>query len=315
MKIPESRFQSSSSKAPKRLFALLLITVAAGLLVGGTFLVLRSRMPLFAVRETERPVSAIELWNTGAYRDVVNTTTEQLREYPLDPTALSLRGFARFYLAVQAVDSERRHDLLVGSVQDLRRRLLLPDEELIAEVHYVLGKAYYHRGQFFYDMAIDELEIALEAGWEQLDLLEYLALASRDLGRTDAAIDYFETAIEAGDEAIHKVALAGVLIAERRYSEADRLLSEAIEQTSDVTLLQEALLSLGRSYRQQERHTAALDTYQRLLAVNESSAAARFGMGEVYLALGERERARFEWREALRLDPNHIESLQRLQEY
>jgi tetratricopeptide (TPR) repeat protein len=58
-----------------------------------------------------------------------------------------------------------------------------------------------------------------------------------------------------------------------------------------------------------------LDTYQRLLQVNESSAAARFGMGEVYLAQGERERARFEWREALRLDPNHIESLQRLQEY
>ena len=122
-------------------------------------------------------------------------------------------------------------------------------------------------------------------------------------------------AIELGDEAIHRVTLADILIGEGRYSEADALLSRAIDQTEDTTILQDALLSLGRSYRLQERFDESIDVYQRILEINESSAEAHFGIGEVYLAQGEQDRARFEWREAIRLDPNHIESLQRLQEY
>jgi len=37
-------------------------------------------------------------------------------------------------------------------------------------------------------------------------------------------------------------------------------------------------------------------------------------MGETYAAMGDSNLARFEWREAVRLNPNHIESLQRLQD-
>ena len=315
MQIPESRFEPHRARAPRRVLLLIIVTMAAGVLVAGGFLLWRARTPILAINQTERPQTAIELWNAARYDEVIDVATEQLAQYPLDATALALRGFSRFYLAVQAVESERRHTLLVGSVQDLRRILLVEDPDLEDQIHYVLGKAYFHRGRYFYDAAIDQLEAARQEGLIQLDLLEYLALASRDIGRVDEAERYFREAIETGDEAIHKVSLAGMLVEQERFLDADRLLDDAIAQTEDVTLLQDALILLGESLRNQARHEEAIGVYRRLLEVNESSAEAHFGIGEVYLAEGEQDQARFEWREAIRLDPNHIESLQRLQEY
>ncbi|MCG8481492.1 MAG: tetratricopeptide repeat protein, partial [Spirochaetales bacterium] len=278
-------------------------------------LLVRARSPILPIAATVRPQDAIELWSTGDYEEVVRVTTEQLLEFPLDDAALALRGFSRFYLAVQMVDLNERNDLLLGAIQDLRKALLIENHELETEIRYVLGKAYFHRGLFFYDSAIEELQRARELGLEQLDLFEYLALAYRDLGRFDESIEFFQLAIALADEAIHKVSLADILIDLSRYNGADRLLAEVVEETADVTLLQDALLSQGLSYRRQGRHADALSAYERILELNESSAEAHYGMGEVYLAQNETDRARFEWREAIRLDPNHIESLQRLQDY
>jgi len=291
------------------------VAIASGAIVAGVFLLIRFRTPIFAIRQTERPQTAIELWTNQEYAEVVAVTTDQLTEYPLDSTALSLRGFSRFYLAMEEVAGDRRNQHLEGAVRDLRRVLLLPDIELAPEIHYILGKASFQRGEFFYDTAIDALERAHSLGIERLDLLEYLALASRDVGRVDAAVGYFREAIDVGDEPVHRIALAELLIREQRYDEADQLLRNVVRNSEDPTLVQDALLSLGESLRAQERLGDALQVYEQTLEINESSAEAHYGIGEVYLARGEPDRARFEWREAVRLNPNHIESLQRLQEY
>lgn len=316
MKVPSSRFGPDSRRAHwPRVLMVIGIALLVALVAMFALLVARQRTPLLAIGQTERPQDAIALWNEQDYEGVVEVSTEQLVEFPLDPTALGLRGFSRFYLAMQAVNSDSREQALIASIRDLRRVLLTDVAELEPEVHYVLGKAYFHRGEYFYDAAVRHLERARALGWNRLDLLEYLALASRDLGRREDAVRYFREAIEQGDEPVHRIALADVLIADSSYREADVLLSRAIAQTSDSTLIQDALVSLGTSLRLQERWNAAMDTYRRLLEVNEASAEAHYGLGEVYLALGEQDQARFEWREAIRLDPNHIESLQRLQEY
>lgn len=294
---------------------LLSLAVISGMIVAAGLLIFRSRSPILAIGQTERPMDAIVLWNEGRYREVIDIASDQIEDYPLDSTALSLRGFSRFYLAAEEVDHETRDLLLVGSIRDLRRVLLLPDVELAGQVHYILGKAYFLRGEFFYDSAIEELSAAREAGIERLDLYEYLALASRDIGRLDDSIGYFTRAVEIGGEAIHQINLAEVLMRRERFFEADELLIRTADATEDITLLQEALLTLGESYRLQARPDDAIDAYRRILEVNESSAEAHYGLGEAYLLKGEGDLARFEWREAVRLNPNHIESLQRLQDY
>ncbi|MFW5796408.1 MAG: tetratricopeptide repeat protein [Alkalispirochaeta sp.] len=316
MRIPESRF----SAAPRRrkgsgAVLIIVLSLLVALVAAVVVFLYRARTPIFPIADAEATEDIVELWNTGQYDGLLDEAEERLDEFPLDETALALRGFTRFYLAMQEVNEEQRQTLLNGTVVDLQRVLLLDEPEMEGEVHYVLGKAFFHRGRFFYDAAIEKLLIAREMGVHQLDLLEYLALASDELGRSSDAIAFFREAIEMGDEAVHKVNLADILIEEGRHDEAEELLDDTIEGTSDVVVLQHALDSLGRSYRRQERWEDALDAYRRLLEVNESSVRARFGLGETYLAMGENNLARYEWREAVRLDPNHIESLQRLQEY
>ena len=317
MRLPESRFRvhKSTGRTGSRVFTVVLLAVVAGIVAAVAVLFVRARSPILPLASTTRPQNAIELWGAGDYDGVVRVTTEQLLEFPLDGTALALRGFSYFYLAVQMVNLDERNEALLGAIRDLRRALLLESHELETEIRYVLGKTYFHRGPFFYDSAIEELGRARELGLEQLDLFEYLALAYRDLGRFEESIEHFRLAIALADEGIHRVSLADIMIDLSRYDGADRLLTEVVESTSDVTLLQDALLSLGLSYRRQGRYSEALFVYERILELNESSAEAHYGMGEVYLARNETDRARFEWREAIRLDPNHIESLQRLQDY
>jgi tetratricopeptide (TPR) repeat protein len=315
MKIPSSRFQTHRAGTSRRLVLLLSLTVVSALLVAAGLLIVRSRSPILAIGQTERPMDAISLWNEGRYQEVIEIASAQIDDYPLDSTALSLRGFSRFYLAAEEVDHETRDALLVGAIRDLRRVLLLPDVELLGQVHYILGKAYFLRGEFFFDSAIEQLTAARERGVDRLDLYEYLALASRDIGRLDDSIEYFVQAVEIGGEAIHQINLAEVLLRRERFLEADELLIAIADETEDITLLQEAFLILGESYRLQERPDDAIDAYRRILEVNESSAEAHYGLGEAYLLKEEGDLARFEWREAVRLNPNHIESLQRLQDY
>jgi len=316
MRIPESRFSTASRRRNGAGVAIIVVvSLLVALVVAVVVFLYRARTPIFPIADAEETEDIVELWNTGRYEPLLEEAQTRLEEFPLDETALALRGFTRFYLAMQEVNEEQKQALLDGTVVDLNRVLLLDEPELLGEIHYVLGKAYFHRGRFFYDAAIRELRAAREIGIEQLDLLEYLAIASNELGRGEDAIGYFEDAIEMGNESVHKVNLADILIEEGRYEYAEDLLRETTESTSDLAVLQHALDSLGTSYRAQERWEDAIAAYQQLLDVNESSVRARFGLGETYLAMGENNLARYEWREAVRLDPNHIESLQRLQEY
>lgn len=299
----------------RRVTTIIVVAVSAALVAGVAILAVSSRLPLLPGVESARSLDAIELWELGRYEEVVTVTDEHLAQYPMDATALTLRGFARFYLGMREVETDARQTYLIGTIQDLRRALLLPPGSLEAETHYVLGKAYFHRGRFYYDSAINQLLTAESEGMRRLDMYEYLALAHRDLAEPEAAVGYFTTAIRIGDEAVHKITLADLQIERGEYSAADALLNDVISRTNDPTLSQHALLSLGRSLRRQERFDAAAATYRELLEVNPASAEAHFGLGELNLARGENELARFHWREAVRLDPNHIESLRRLQEY
>lgn len=314
MRLPESRFTSSRRKTSGAV-VIIVIALLVALVAAMVVLFLRSRTPILPIADTENTEDLVALWNQQEYIEVVELATIRLDEEPLDETALSLRGFSRFYLAMQEVNEERIQSLLIGSVQDLKRVLLLESPRLEPQIRYILGKAFFHRGRFFYDETIQELQRARALGIEQLDLLEYLALASEELGRTDDAIAYYREAIDFGGEPIHQLSLADLLIQQERYLEADQLLEEALGTSSDVGIMQHGLLSLGLSFRKQRRWDEAEATYKRLLELNQSSAEGHFGLGETYLGMGDSNLARFEWREAVRLDPNHIESLQRLQEY
>ena len=77
---------------------------------------------------------------------------------------------------------------------------MLPNVPLQPEIHYILGKAYFHKGKFYADLAISHLLKARELGYVAADMNEYLGLAYSLVARFGEASDYFLKAVEKNDK-------------------------------------------------------------------------------------------------------------------
>lgn len=262
--------------------------------------------------ELERAVAA---WNDGRIDEVLATTDRILEIRPLEPRALALRGFAQFQAALDVSDGERRDEMLVEATVALRRVLLAdPDARLRAEVDYTLGRVYYHRGAYFFPAAIVHLTDAETHFGDRIDRLEYVALAQQGVGDVAGAEETMRDVLSRTNDPVHGLVLGEMLVETAQFREAADVLSRVVDSGVEGSVRRDALLAFGWAQHGLGTFGAARETLELLIAEAPGFADARFALGEVFLALDEPERARFEWREAVRLDPNHIESLQRLQE-
>lgn len=315
MRLPETRYQPISSRSISPLIIILAILLLASLIGALVIYIARSESPLFALWDKREEQTALESWKNGDYNEVIEILDTELNEHPMNASELALRGFSRFYLAMEQVDTELKQHLINTSIQDLRRALLDPNVQLKEEIHFILGKAYFQRGEYFYDSAVIELQRALELGFRNTELLEYLGIAYRELGQLDEARRFLSEAAEESGENLHYLAVAAVEERAGNYAEAGSIYRKVAREASEGILIQKALLGLGNSQRKMDQYEEAMKTYSELIELNPSSADAHYGLGEAYLEMEQMDRARYEWREALRLDPNHVESFTRLQEY
>jgi tetratricopeptide (TPR) repeat protein len=291
-----------------------LVLVVGGSLTGVVLWAATQERPLFNAFGVGESYHLYELWRNGERQTLIAAANQTLEQHPMHPDALALRGFARFYAGMASNDTQEREAFLRDSVADLRRALLVEEPPMEAEIHYVLGKAYFHRGAFFYDLAVEELTKAADGGLAREDMYEYLAVASVDLGEPEAAVAYLQEAIEKSPTAILYHTLGTTLLAMDRLREAEDALQQAVRLSDDTFLLEQSRLILGEIYRRQGEFERSESQYRMILEENPRSADAHFYLGELYQERGETERARFEWREAFRIDPNHLEAIQRLQE-
>jgi tetratricopeptide (TPR) repeat protein len=291
-----------------------LVLVVGGSLTGVVLWAATQERPLFNAFGVGESYHLYELWRNGERQTLIAAANQTLEQHPMHPDALALRGFARFYAGMASNDTQEREAFLRDSVADLRRALLVEEPPMEAEIHYVLGKAYFHRGAFFHDLAVEELTKAADGGLAREDMYEYLAVASVDLGEPEAAVAYLQEAIEKSPTAILYHTLGTTLLAMDRLREAEDALQQAVRLSDDTFLLEQSRLILGEIYRRQGEFERSESQYRMILEENPRSADAHFYLGELYQERGETERARFEWREAFRIDPNHLEAIQRLQE-
>ncbi len=315
MRFPDSRQSHRPRRHLSPLVLVLLLFLLVSMITGVVLVVLGERVSLLGSVEGENNLDAIQLVNAGEYATAIDVLSRELAEHPMDGTALALRGFSRFYLATEQVNREEEQLLLVDSVRDLRRALIADPPALRSEIHLVLGKAYYHRGDYYHDLTVFHLTEAMAVGREELEIYEYLGLAYQTLGDVENARTYLRAAAETSNDPLYYLALGDHELQSGELLSAERAYSQASDRSDDGIVVQRALIGLGRSLRARGMYDAALAGLERVLDMNPGSAEAHFEIGEVYLAQGMNDRARFEWREALRLDPNHVESFQRLQEY
>jgi len=257
-------------------------------------------------------VNVLELWNNGSYDEILANGKEELARLPLDPGTLVFSGFAAFHKGVAEVSVEKKLPLINQSIVSLRKALLLPNVPLQPEIHYILGKAYFHKGKFYADLAIEHLLKAREMGYSASDMNEYLGLAYSLVARFSEASEFFLKAVEKAPSDLLLWTLGQTYFQMQRYDDAVRYLELSIDKTKDRALEQRCRFLLGEIFTKTKQYPLAQAEYETILDKNANSADAHFYLGEIALAQGNKEGARAEWRRAFKIDPLHFNANQRL---
>lgn len=248
-----------------------------------------------------------------------------LANRPLDPEANLIRGVAALYESIAAGPAAQepaaayrggamRTDgaLLSTAVVSLRRALL--DARIAAAepaAQYALGKAYYHKGYFYYDLAVRYLEGSLALGYDGADTYEYLGLAFTELG-DPRGLEYFRHALARRPSDLLHLRMAAMLADAGDLQEARDNLIQAVLLTDDPAIEQRARYELGAVYLSLDQPASAAEQYLAIIAADERAADAHFYLGEIHAQQGDADRARAAWREAEKLDPRHRRAIERL---
>lgn len=282
--------------------AILLAAGAAGLLMWRLDLPGRLRS---ASRRGSQPLSLSELWDNRLYEEIIARCDERLDLEPLDTQALVFRGFSYFYRGASEVALEERIPFFDEAVVSLRRAKLAAVNPWAAETDYVLGKAYYHRGRYYYDLTIRYLQSALEAGYRGDDVYDYLGLAASQLDRLEEGLEYFQRALQINPTDLLLLIIGQTNLQLARAGQAEEYLIRAVNRTEDPAIEKRARLLLGQLYFDRQEYFKAEKEYREILEIDPNSADAHFNLGEIYSKINDLVRARAAWRRTLIIDPSH----------
>jgi tetratricopeptide (TPR) repeat protein len=305
MLLPEDRYNFSAKKKKKKgrlgflLFGIVLVAAA----VGSVLYLNYSDSLLKREKSSEEVIK--EYWRVQKYKELIDLTESELLEDPLHPTALVFNGFSSFYQSTREFTLEEKLPYLDKSVLVLRKALLLDEIPLREGVYYVLGKAYYHKGRYYSDLAVKYLHKSLEAGYSGEDTYEYLGLAYNNMENYAEAAKYFGLAVEKRPTDVLYLTLAQIFIKLGRDDEVEEYLIRAVNMTGDLSLEERSRYLLANFYMQKGELLKAEDQYKKIVEKNENAADAHFHLGEIYNKMNDTVKARAEWRKTLSIDPSH----------
>ena len=308
MKHRQHRKVSYSSKPHILKYAVLFLCVA--FIAGGAFFFINAyRTRYFHVPSLNTVYGD---WDNKDYAAVYAKTAQILERRPMDGTALALHGFAAYYLFAEQTDVSAGAEYLTAAVVHLRRARYLIKETDIPKIAYILGKAYYQQGYYYADLAVKYLDEAYTGGITASDLPEFRGMAASLLGDTDKALEAFTQALALNPSDLILYVVAENYKKKGDIQNAQLYLFETIKKTNDAVLEVRCRNQLGLLFLEENKYAEALEQFKRVLEKDINSADAHYGIGLVYEKQGDIIKARYEWRQAIRLNPIHTETRAKL---
>ena len=301
--INKYRYTTEKKRKSHPLAFILILLVVVIIVLGWIF---RLDKKIAAIkRSSGKENTLINLWNDQLYDKVIEKSDSILKTNPMNTRALVFRGFAYFYKAIPELSLEKKIPLLLNSITSLRRAKLMKPDNIEGEVDYILGKAYFLRGRYYYDLAIKYILLSNREGFKSSDSYEYLGLAYTQLGDLKKANEYFNLTLKSRTGDILLLAIAKNYFQLNNFSKAVEYLNRAINSTKDHVIEEKCRFLLAEIYTKQKLFGKAEKEYNRILRLNPKSADAHYYLGEIYRILNEPVKARAEWRETLRINPSH----------
>ena len=255
------------------------------------------------------------LFESGEYEAAYLLSSEMLAENPLDFFLLTAHGYSAYQLAIAHINSLYIFAYLDECIWSLRKAILIRED--MPEVHYVLGKAYYHKGPFYVDLAISYLEQAKAAPFLAADIPEYLGLSYYLVKDYRSSIEAFSLALSGeysnnnpSDDLLMSIARSYRELGE--YESAGAYLRHCIAISKDSRRVAVARLFLAGILYEAGNFGEAEAEYLTVLEESGDNAEAFFMLGEIYLSRGDTTRARAEWRRALNVDRSYVPARNRM---
>lgn len=283
----------------KKIFIVLVLIIGLGVF----FLGLQNRTVHLPF--ADEGVSYSEMWEKKQYAEIISYGGTVLEKNPMDRNTLIFTGYANFYQGISILDMEERNACMEKAVVLLRQALLTGGKEN-TDVMYVLGKAYYHLGYFYCDLAIKYLNEALNRHCESKDIYEYLGLAYSKLDMWSHAIENFEKSMEVNPSDVLTLTLAQEYIKAGNMDKAGYYLDKA--GADNAVLGEKKLILQGQRHLALREFDKAVEYFSKVLDLNPGSADAYYYIGEVYEAKGDMQKAKAHWRKAYNLNPDHHKS-------
>jgi tetratricopeptide (TPR) repeat protein len=303
-----NRFFQSKSRRPIFLL-LLIIAVAASL---GGYLILHRQNNS---KEIMSRAAIASLWNSGEVEKTLTEARKATQAFPFDEYYLSIKGIASYYWALNAQDEETRQQLFEESVVSLRKALAVGvPAKMKAQIYYVLAKAYYQKGDPWFDMAERYFLLAKESGSREQDIPQYLAIVYASKKDYARAAEWFGQALknDSSDTLLLSAAITYNNIDQREKSRD--LLLRLETSASDANIRLKATLLLAQDSFDSGDISAALQRYQEVLKEDPLNVDAWYGLGLVYSKENDQLGARAAFRKVVQIDPNHADARRRLAE-
>jgi tetratricopeptide (TPR) repeat protein len=261
----------------------------------------------------------LALWEGGNYREVYELSRAELQKKPVDSFLLTLCGFSAYQVGISQINISDTLTYIDECIFTLRKALLIKNIVNTERIYYILGKAYYYKGQGYADLAVKYLEMARDGGYLAGDIPEYLGLAYAAVRDYRASVAVFTLALEApasldGEESQDAgkrspdellLSIAKSYMALEEPDSARAYLVRCIETSRDSGARVRARLLLGEILGGAGNDEDAEAQYAAVLEEAGDNAEAHYRLGELYYARGNTTRTRAELRSALKIDPAH----------
>ena len=308
MILPEDRYRFSGKKKQSR--KPLIITIAAVVIiavaVGAFFFISKNVDAASQFSGAEEVVTIETLWQNQHYETINNKCEAMLEMDPMNQKALIYNGFSYFYRGASQFSLEEKIPLFDQSITNLRKALLVCNDDIKGKVKYIIGKCYYQKGKFYSDLSIKYLEESLEDGYTGEDVYEYLGLLYSRLAMYEKSAEYYNRAIAEKPSDMLYLVLAQTYYQLSEIEKSEEYLIWALNKTSDFSIEQKARYLLGKIFVEKEEYLKAEKEYRTILEKNDKAANAHYYLGEIYEKLGDTAKARYEWRKCLDIDSYHL---------
>ena len=156
MILPEDRLKFSGVKRKnnKPFIIIALILILAVVTVIFIFSVNRNLDEVNIIQNDDSVQSIESLWENQHYETINIRCEDVLKEDPMDMKALVYNGFSYFYRGTSQYSLEEKIPLFDSALVNLRRALLVCNDDIIGKIKYIIDKSYFHKGKYFSDLTI-----------------------------------------------------------------------------------------------------------------------------------------------------------------